>query len=90
MVLYDLNIRNIIFVFYVFWKEVKYVFFIYKLYLLFVNIKNTKMDPNTKRYNDLASAYKKAYPDLKTALQVQRHRFFGTMLKMILKNTQTR
>ena len=48
------------------------------------------MDPNTKRYNDLASAYKKAYPDLKTALQVQRHRFFGTMLKMILKNTQTR
>ena len=30
------------------------------------------MDPNTKRYNDLVSAYKKAYPDLKTALQVQK------------------
>ena len=28
------------------------------------------MDPNTKRYNDLVSAYKKTYPDLKTALQV--------------------
>ena len=28
------------------------------------------MDPNTKRYNDLVSAYKKAYSDLKTALQV--------------------
>ena len=30
------------------------------------------MDPNTKRYNDLVSAYKKTYPDLKTALQVQK------------------
>ena len=30
------------------------------------------MDPNTKRYNDVQSAYKKAYPDLKTALQVQK------------------
>ena len=30
------------------------------------------MDPNTKRYNDLVSAYKKAYPDLKTALQEQK------------------
>ena len=30
------------------------------------------MDPNTKRYNDLISAYKKAYPDLKIALQVQK------------------
>ena len=30
------------------------------------------MDPNTKRYNDLVSDYKKTYPDLKTALQVQK------------------
>ena len=30
------------------------------------------MDPNTKRYNDLVSAYKKAYHDLKNALQVQK------------------
>ena len=30
------------------------------------------MDRNTKRYNDLVSAYKKAYPDLKTALQEQK------------------
>ena len=30
------------------------------------------MDPNTKRYDDLVSAYKKAYPGLKTALQVQK------------------
>ena len=35
-------------------------------------MKNIKMDPNTKRYNDLVSAYKKTYPDLKTALQVQK------------------
>ena len=37
-----------------------------------MNMKNIKMDPNTKRYNDLVSAYKKTYPDLKTALQVQK------------------
>ena len=30
------------------------------------------MDPNTKRYNNLVSANKKAYPDLKTALKVQK------------------
>ena len=30
------------------------------------------MDPNTNRYNDLVSVYKKAYPDLKPALQVQK------------------
>ena len=30
------------------------------------------MDPNRKRYNDLVSAYKKTFPDLKTVLQVQK------------------
>ena len=30
------------------------------------------MDPNTKRYNDLVSTYKKAYPDLKTAFPEQK------------------
>ena len=37
-----------------------------------MNIKNTKMDPNKKIHNDLVSAYKKAYLDLKTALKVQK------------------
>ena len=30
------------------------------------------MDPNTKKYNDLVSTYKKAYPDLKTAFPEQK------------------
>ena len=39
------------------------------------------MDPNTKRYNDLVSAYKKAYPDLKTTLQVQKAQIFWNDVK---------
>ena len=39
------------------------------------------MDPNTKRYNDLVSAYKKAYPDLKTALQLQKAQILWNDIK---------
>ena len=39
------------------------------------------MDPNTKRSNDLVSAYKKAYPDPKTALQVQKAQIFWNDVK---------
>ena len=39
------------------------------------------MDPNTKRYNDLVSAYKKAYSDLKTALQVQKPQILWNNVK---------
>ena len=55
-----------------------------------MNIKNTKMDSNAKRYNDLVSDYKKTYPDLKTALQVQKAQIPWNDVKMILKNTKTR
>ena len=30
------------------------------------------MDPNTKRYNDFVNAYKKAYPDLKKAVPLEK------------------
>ena len=30
------------------------------------------MDPSTKRYNDFVNAYKKAYPDLKKAVQLEK------------------
>ena len=44
------------------------------------------MDSNAKRYNDLVSDYKKAYPDLKTALQsVQKAQIPWNDVKMILK-----
>ena len=39
------------------------------------------MDPNTKIYNDLVGAYKKAYPDPKTALQVQKAQIFWNDVK---------
>ena len=39
------------------------------------------MDPNTKRYNDLVSAYKKTYPELKTALQVQKAQILQNDIK---------
>ena len=39
------------------------------------------MDPNTKKYNDVVSAYKKAYPDLKTALQVQKTQILWNHVK---------
>ena len=55
-----------------FWKEVKYAFLFINCIYFFVDIKNTKMDPNTKRYNDLVSTYKKTYPDLKTAFPEQK------------------
>ena len=46
-----------------------------------MNIKNTKVDPNTKRYDDLVSAYKKAYPDLKIELHVQKAQIFWKDVK---------
>ena len=39
------------------------------------------MDPNTKRYNDLVSAYKKAYPDPKIELHVQKAQIFWSDVK---------
>ena len=30
------------------------------------------MDPSTKRFNDFVNAYKKAYPDLKKAVQLEK------------------
>ena len=48
------------------------------------------MDSNAKRYNDLVSDCKKTYPDLKTALQVQKAQIPWNDVKMILKNTKTR
>ena len=30
------------------------------------------MDPNTKRHNDFLNAYRKAYPDLKKAVQLEK------------------
>ena len=48
------------------------------------------MDPNTKRLNDLVSAYKKAYPDLKTVLQVQKAHILWNDVKNDSKNTNTR
>ena len=48
------------------------------------------MDPNTKRHDDLVSAYKKAYPDLKTVLQVQKAQILWNDIKNDSKNTKTR
>ena len=48
------------------------------------------MDPNTKRHDDLVSAYKKAYPDLKTVLQVQKAQILWNDIKNDSENTKTR
>ena len=35
-------------------------------------INNKIIDPNTKRCNDFVNAYKKAYPDLKKVVQLEK------------------